>query len=202
MAAEESGQSCLESNLTVCKARASTCRFRIKNKSEQTSGEACVQQAYVAANDPHAWFCDLCSHGDVHPNPGPPSAIPIWSCNVGRGAGSWEFVKLGISQQIPIFAIQEGLVKFIATCVLRWPVPPVTCWAIRVKSFHKRKRCLGKPDCSINTTGVMHGRVRCRNQTLPALHGFVPMLSRRTRASYLRTFTSTPQPAVHKMPWS
>ena len=107
MAAEESGQSCLESNLTVCKARASTCRPRTKNKSEQTSGEACVQQAYVAANDPHAWFCDLCSHGDVHPNPGPPSAIPIWSCNVGRGAGSWEFVKLGISQQIPIFAIQE-----------------------------------------------------------------------------------------------
>ena len=66
-----------------------------------------MQQAYVAANDPHAWCCDLCNHGDIHPNPGPPSAIPIWSCNVGRGAGAWEFAKLGISQQIPILAIQE-----------------------------------------------------------------------------------------------
>ena len=62
-------------------------------------------------HDFQAWECDLCSHGDVHPNPGPTSPVETWSCNVGKGAGAWELVRLGISKQIPILAIQETGLK-------------------------------------------------------------------------------------------
>ena len=57
---------------------------------------------------PHSWTPDLTEHGDIHPNPGPPDrSFLLWSCNCGRGAGSWEAFALAMSEKIDILAIQE-----------------------------------------------------------------------------------------------
>ena len=58
------------------------------------------------------WQADLTTHGDVHPNPGPPNLpFSLWSCNVGRGTGAWEFFELALAHNIDVIAIQEdGLI--------------------------------------------------------------------------------------------
>ena len=60
------------------------------------ANQCAASLARTPVHDTRAYVIDLCQHGDVHPNPGPDHyPVPYWSCNVGRGAGSWEFFQLG-----------------------------------------------------------------------------------------------------------
>ena len=69
----------------------------------------CIGLAKPVTTVLHVFVPDLTQHGDVHTHPGPVStrSLPVWSCNVGRGPGVWEFSKMGFKQRISVLAIQE-----------------------------------------------------------------------------------------------
>lgn len=57
---------------------------------------------------PDSWTPDLTEHGDIHHNPGPTDrSFKLWSCNCGRGTGSWEAFALAMSEKVDVLALQE-----------------------------------------------------------------------------------------------
>ena len=68
----------------------------------------CPARVVRQSISPHSRTPDLTEHGDIHPNPGPTDrSFKLWSCNCGRGTGSWEAFALAMSEKVDVLALQE-----------------------------------------------------------------------------------------------